>query len=188
MPTPEHEQHTQSECLFFALWPDDALRQQLMQYRDTLAAHADGRPIPAENIHLTLAFLGRTDARRRACVETLANAIQCPPFELQLNRSGYWPRPRVWWIAPVEMPEALTALAADLHAGAEGCGLKLDARPYRAHITLMRKPAHSPKDTDLQPLNWPVDRFVLVRSIILPQGVKYEVVREWKLAEEEFGK
>ena len=151
--------------------------------RDTLASNSNGRPIPAENLHLTLAFLGRTDARQRACVETMVNAIQCPPFELQLNRSGYWPRPRVLWIAPAEMPEALTALAADLHRGAEGCGLRLDARPYRAHITLMRKLTQPAKDTDLQPLNWPVDRFVLVRSSTLPQGVKYEVVREWKLAE-----
>lgn len=183
MPTPEREHQAQVERLFFALWPDDALRQQLTQYRDALAAHADGRPIPAENLHLTLAFLGRTDARQQACVETMANAIQRPPFELQLNRSGYWPRPRVLWVAPAEMPEALMALAADLHAAAEGCGLKLDARPYRAHITLMRKLAHPSKDTDLQPLNWPVDRFVLVRSTIFPQGMKYEVVGEWKLVE-----
>ncbi len=183
MSAPERKHDSPAERLFFALWPDDTLRQQLVQCRDTLAAHSDGRPLLAENLHLTLAFLGRTDARQRACVETMANAIQCAPFELQLNRSGYWPRPRVLWIAPAEMPEALTALAADLHAGAEGCGLKLDARPYRAHITLMRKLTLPPKDTDLQPLNWPVDRFVLVRSSTLPQGVKYEVVREWKLAE-----
>lgn len=183
MPTSEREHDSPAERLFFALWPDDALRQQLTQCRDTLAAHRDGRPVPAENLHLTLAFLGRTDARQRACVEAMADAIHCPPFELRLNRSGYWPRPRVLWIAPAEMPEALTSLAMALHTAAEGCGLKLDARPYRAHITLMRKLVRPPQDADCPPLDWPVDRFVLVRSSTFPQGVKYEVVREWVLGD-----
>jgi len=183
MPTPERKHDLPAERLFFALWPDDTLRQQLTQCCDMLAAPGDGRLVAAENLHLTLAFLGRTDARQRACVEAVADAIQCPPFELQLNRSGYWPRPRVLWIAPAEMPEALTSLATVLHTGAEDCGLKLDSRPYRAHITLMRKLARPPQNTRCPPLSWAVDRFVLVRSSTLPQGVKYEVVREWVLGE-----
>ncbi len=187
MSTPEREHDSSAECLFFALWPDDALRQQLVQCRDTLAADSDGgRLVPAENLHLTLAFLGRTGIRQRACVGAMADVTQCPSFELQLSRSGYWPRPRVLWIAPLEMPEALTALAADLHTGAEGCGLKLDARPYRAHITLMHKLAHPPQKTICPSLVWSVDRFVLVRSLTLPQRVEYEVLREWGLGEESF--
>ncbi len=174
------------ERLFFALWPDDALRQRLVWYRDTLGADG-GRRVAAENLHLTLAFLGRTDMRQRACVEAMAGAIQCPAFELQLNRSGYWPRPRVLWIAPAEMPGALIRLAADLHAGAGDCGLKLDAGPYRAHVTLMRKLAQPPpRHANCPPLSWPLDRFVLVRSRRLPQGVKYEVLRAWGLGGESF--
>ncbi len=187
MSTPEREHISSAERLFFALWPDDALRQQLVQCRDTLAADSDGgRLVPAENLHLTLAFLGCTDARQRAGVEAMADVIKCSAFELQLNRFGYWPRPQVLWIAPLEMPEALITLATALHIGAEGCGSKLDARPYRAHITLMRKLTQAAQDVDCPPLIWPVDRFVLVRSRALPQGVKYEVLREWGLGEESF--
>ncbi len=183
MPASEREQAAAAERLFFALWPDDALRRRLAQCRERLANDGNGRPVPAENLHLTLAFLGRTDTRQRACVEAMADAIRCPAFELQLNRTGYWPRPRVLWIAPSEMPEALKGLAAALHGGAEGCGLSLDARPYRAHLTLMRKLARPPGDARCPPLRWSVDRFVLVRSTTLPQGVKYDVVREWGLGE-----
>lgn len=183
MPAPEREQDSPAERLFFALWPDDDLRQRLVQCRDALTVPGDGRPVAAENIHLTLAFLGRTDACQRDCIEAMANAIRCPPFELRLNRSGYWPRPRVLWIAPAEMPEALTRLATALHSGAEGCGLKLDTRPYRAHITLLRKLARPPQGASCPSVDWAVDRFVLARSSTLPEGVKYEVVGEWGLAE-----
>ncbi|HHH47595.1 MAG TPA: RNA 2',3'-cyclic phosphodiesterase [Gammaproteobacteria bacterium] len=181
MSAPEREHESPAERLFFALWPDDALRRQLTQCRDALAARAGGRPVSAENLHLTLAFLGRTDGRQRACVEAMADALHCPPFALLLNRSGYWPRPRVLWIGPAVMPEALIRLAAALRSGAEGCGLKLDASPYRAHITLLRKLARPAQAAACPPLNWPVDRFVLVRSRTLPEGVEYEVVREWGL-------
>ncbi len=187
MPAPECEHDLPAERLFFALWPDDALRHHIVQCRDTLAVDSDGgRLVSAENLHLTLAFLGRMDIRQRACVEAMADTIQCRSFELQLNRFGYWPRPRVLWIAPAEMPGALISLAADLHAGAGSCGLKLDARPYRAHVTLIRKLAHPPQNANCPSLIWSVDRFVLVRSRTLPQGVEYEVLREWVLGEESF--
>ncbi|HEB93396.1 MAG TPA: RNA 2',3'-cyclic phosphodiesterase [Gammaproteobacteria bacterium] len=185
MPAPERKHEPPAERLFFALWPDDALRQRLVWCRDTLVADSGaGRRVPAENLHVTLAFPGRTDIRQRACVEAMAGVIQCPPFELHLHRSGYWPRSRVLWIAPAEMPGALITLAADLHAGAVGCGLKLDTRPYRAHVTLMRKLAQPARNANCPPLIWSVDRFVLVRFRTLPQGVKYEVLREWVLGEE----
>ena len=172
------------ERLFFALWPDDALRQQLRQRCRPLLDQPGGRPVASENLHLTLAFLGRVDAEQRACVEGMADAIHCPRFSLQLDRVGLWPRPRVLWLAPTCMPAALTGLAADLHRGAEACGLKLDARPYRAHVTLKRKLRQAPAEAaSIRPITWSAQAFVLVRSISAPQGVIYEPVKRWALAD-----
>jgi 2'-5' RNA ligase len=79
------------------------------------------------------------------------------------------------------MPEALTSLAMDLHDGALKCGIPMDARPYRAHVTLSRKVARAPARMEISPFVWEVDRFALVKSITISGDVKYAVIREWPL-------
>lgn len=175
--------------LFFALWPDDALRQQLVSRSKPLVQTTRGRPVPVERLHITLVFLGDIDASQRECVESMATGIAgnaaedlaIPPFELTLDRFGYWSRPRVVWFGASDTPEPLALLVDRLAAGARQCGLSIDARPYRAHLTLMRKVSRAPEKTFVEPLPWPVSRFVLVRSVPVPQGVSYEVLREWPL-------
>ena len=175
------EREQKAERLFFALWPEEDLRRQLHRHCKSLLRHAGGKPVPIENLHITLAFLGNVDAQQRECIETMAGEIHCPAFDLQLDRVGHWSRSRVLWLGPTHTPEALTNLAADLHAGASACGLKLDARPYRAHLTLKRKLARAPQELDFQPLHWSAQHFVLVRSVTYAQGAEYEVIREWLL-------
>lgn len=167
--------------LFFALWPDAALRQAIRRHCKALLRHGGGRPVAVENLHITLAFLGTTDARQRGCVERAADAIALPPFELTLDRVGHWPRPRVLWLAPGEQPPALLDLAASLRRGAIACGLRQEARPYRAHLTLMRKVARPPAELACRPLVWPIDRFALVVSETRPEGVRYTPLRFWPL-------
>ena len=169
--------------LFFALWPDDILRQQLVHRSKPLVQAAHGRPVPAENLHITLAFLGNVDARQRDCVECMAETIACSSFDLALDSFGHWSRPRVLWFGASETPEPLRLLTESLFAGARECGLSLDARAYSPHLTLMRKVSHAPKKRDIDPISWSVDRFVLVSSVAVPQGVRYEVVRKWPLRE-----
>ncbi len=186
MCSPDRPDRAKTERLFFALWPDDALRQQLRESSKPLLDLPAGRPVPAENFHITLAFLGRVDAPQRACVEAVADAIRCPAFSVTLDHAGLWPRPRVLWLAPTEMPVALTTLAAELHRGAEGCGLKLDARPYQAHVTIKRKVREMPGATAGQvavpAVRWSAREFVLVRSASGPQGVVYTPLKRWALS------
>ena len=191
MSTPKINSDNFSECasqdrsqrLFFALWPDDTLRQQLVHRSRPLVQAAHGRPVPAENLHMTLAFLGNVNARQRDCVERMAETIACPSFDLALNCFGHWSRSQVLWFAPRETPEPLTRLVDVLAVGVRECGLSLDARPYRPHLTLARKVSSAPENKFVEPITWPVGHFVLVRSVPVPQGVAYEVVREWPLGE-----
>ncbi len=179
MPDPDKTPPT-FERLFFALWPDEPLRQQLAGRSKPIVQAADGRQVPAENLHITLAFLGNVDARQRECVDDMAEAITCPPFELMLDRVGHWARSRVLWLAPGSSP-LIHRLAEALHMGASACGLSLDSRPYRPHLTLMRKVSCVPEALMVTPIYWPVSSFVLLRSVPLPRGVRYDVLREWPL-------
>lgn len=170
-----------TERLFFALWPSDEVRQAIKHNCKSLLRHTGGRPVAVENWHITLAFLGSVDAAQRQCVEQVAEAIHLPGFELALDHDGYFPRPRVLWLGARETPEVLKELANTLVKGCGDCGLSLDKRPFKAHLTLKRKVNQAPPSNEIKPIAWPVESFALVRSKTLPEGVQYEVVRTWPL-------
>jgi 2'-5' RNA ligase len=169
------------ERLFFALWPCDEVRQQLRRHAKELLRHSGGRPVTPENLHITLAFLGSVDAVQRQCVEQVAASIVLSPFTLVLDQVGYWSRPRVLWLGAHDTPATPIELANQLSRGCRDCGLSLDRRPFKAHLTLKRKVNQAPPALELKPVSWPVERFALVRSDTRPEGVRYTVVREWGL-------
>lgn len=180
MPSPPMS--NEAERLFFALWPDEAVRTQLGHLARKLV-HKDGRPVAAENLHITLVFLGSVTAERRACVEAVAGGIRGSGFRLTLNRVGHWPKPRVLWAGPGDMPAELLALVRDLSEGLNACGFTPEARPYQAHLTLARKVSRARPGLMMDPVAWDIDRFCLVRSLTLPEGAHYEVLASWPLAQ-----
>lgn len=167
--------------LFLALWPNEELRKHIKRNSKSLLRHGGGRPVALHNIHITLVFLGNVDQQQQACVEQVADGVQCPVFDLRLDKAGHWARPRVLWLGCEETPESLKQLVANLYQGIRHCGIQLDSRPYQAHLTLMRKVNRPPTDLTIEPVDWSLDRFVLVKSTTHPEGVKYEVIREWLL-------
>ncbi|HYL02781.1 MAG TPA: 2'-5' RNA ligase family protein, partial [Steroidobacteraceae bacterium] len=52
--------------LFFALWPDAAQRTVLAHAVRKAVRNCGGRPVPAESLHVTLAFLGSVPESRMA--------------------------------------------------------------------------------------------------------------------------
>jgi 2'-5' RNA ligase len=170
-----------AERLFFALWPDEAQQRTLYKLGRVIAPPG-GKPMAAQNLHITLAFLGTIDADKRNCMEKAADAIQLPSFELALDSAGYWPRPQVVWLGCSAVPEPLQALAARLNDAMAACGLTPEKRPYSPHLTVLRKARQGPRQLDMDTVHWSVGDFVLVQSLTLPEGAQYQVVRRWPLA------
>lgn len=167
--------------LFFALWPDEAARQRLSKIARK-ALKGRGRPIPAEKLHLTLVFLGAVTEEARQCLEAGAGTISGPPFTLVFDRLGFWPRPRVAWSGCERTPEALVSLVESLRACALGCGLKPELRPYRAHLTLVRKASlKAGFSAPHEAVEVAVEAFHLVESRALPQGASYNILRSFPL-------
>ncbi len=169
-----------TQRLFFALWPDDGLRDwmgKLVRHH----LHNRGRPVRRENLHITLVFLGSVDAPRRACVEAAAAAIRGQPFALELDRLSWWPRPRVVFAAVSRPPSALLELVGELKRACGECGFEPERRPYRAHLTLARKVSRGPPPMELEAQAWDVRDFCLVESRTLSAGAEYSVLRSWPL-------
>jgi len=171
-----------SERLFLALWPEAALQQRMAALVDTvLAARGGGRRAPLANLHMTLAFLGSVDGAVRQRLERQADGVRRPGFELVLDRLGCFRRRGLLWVGAAGVPPPLLELVADLRAAQVACGLTPDERDYRAHVTLARHLRRCPQPMGIEPIVWPVQEFVLVRSNLGAAGARYDVLRAWQL-------
>lgn len=168
--------------LFFALWPPPAVRDALAARAAALPL-AGGRWVPAENLHLTLRFLGPTPAAARDALE--AALVEAPsafePFVLRLDRAGYFAAARVVWLGAGRTPAALAALARGLERLARRAGFAAERRPFVAHVTVARKARPLAGPPSVEPLDWPVDAFELVESRLTPAGPQYRTVQRWTL-------
>jgi 2'-5' RNA ligase len=174
---------SEARRLFLALWPDDGLRDALTALTNGLPEAAQGRRAAPDNLHITLVFLGPLNSARQHCVEEACAATRGHAFGLVLDTLGWFSRPQVLWLGASRIPAALQALVRDLNEGLAGCGHVPETREHRAHVTLARKVKRGPRQPQpVTPLRWQVDRFVLVESVPEPSGVRYEVLRSWRLA------
>lgn len=171
-----------NQRLFFALWPAPELQQAMAGHARRVLEGRRARFIPTESLHLTLAFLGEVDADTRQRAEYVATGLSAEAFTLIIDRMGYWARRGLLWAGPAHPPPGLEELASVLGQGLQAeCGLPRDKRAFRAHLTLARKVPKLPPRMVIEPLVWPVERFVLVASELDRKGPTYTLLREWPL-------
>jgi len=167
--------------LFFALWPDEAVRLELVRISRQLAVPPGAKRLVPDNLHLTLAFIGTQGPEVQACLELQAAAIQVPPFTMTFDEIGFFARSQVVWLGDKNPPEPLLQLAKALKQAQLHCGLEPEARPFQTHLTLLRKVRYPPEPFQPAPIAWPVNEFVLVASETLPEGAHYRILRRFPL-------
>jgi len=166
----------QRRRLFFALWPDEPTRHAVVRATRRAVRECGGKPTPRSNIHVTLAFLGPVDAEDLARIVVL-EPPPCAPFELVLDRLGYWERSRVLWLAPSEAPAVLRSLERDLWDRLVALGFERERKAYAPHVTLARKARGV--DDDVGRVVWPVHGIALVESQTGPRHSRYTVLKSW---------
>ena len=166
--------------LFFALWPDDKTRQKIYDVIEVLPSKA-GRRVTPENIHITLTFLGSVSDEVTECLLDQAKYIRANSFVLSLDSLGWWKKPQIIWLTPSFVPDELTNLVIQVNKVVNGCGIKLENRPYKPHMTLIRKARQEISKNVFKTINWNVDSFVLAQSVTHPEGVSYTARNTWRL-------
>ena len=166
--------------LFFALWPNSELQFKLAAWADQAAGR--GRAMRRENIHLTLAFLGDTEAALLPELKSLAAQVRVEPFRLPLDRIGYWKHNRIIWCGAREDPPALTALVAELRARLTAAGIRYDTKPFVSHVTMVRNATGLPEAPAWTPLAWEARDFALVGSSQVEGRVTYQVLLRFPAA------
>jgi 2'-5' RNA ligase len=147
------------------------------------------KPVRAELMHLTLAFLGWTPDEQLDAVVAAARSAASGQraFELSFAGAGRFPatgRPRVVWLGIGEGQAALATLAARVVAELRAAELKFDDRPFAPHLTLarVRDEASGPEARTIAAaveavavpdLRTTVDRIAVVESVLSPKGPRY---------------
>ena len=133
-----------------------------------------------DTLHVTLAFLGEIPEGRVADACKVADDVAAGPFDLTLDRLGYWQHNRILWAGGVS--PRLTFLADELGKGLRAADFALDVRPFVAHLTLLRDARCETAPTLSKPIEWPAREFVLAESRLSREGARYEIVGRWPLA------
>ena len=168
--------------LFFAFWPDDATREAMARASRKAVRGSGGRPVPASNLHVTVAFLGPVADSRLPALEAVARGIACGSLELAFDGVAFWPRPQVLVATCSEPPPLAAALAARLWSGLVPLGIRADLRPFAPHVTLARKVRKPAAGLSLRPVHWPVTDLALVESVTDPAGARYRILARWPLS------
>jgi 2'-5' RNA ligase len=171
-----------SARVFFALVPPVPLQRALGELARELARRAHGRPVPADNVHITLAFVGAWPQSGLATLCDAGAAIGANALRVTLDTLGGFRRAGVAWIGCSAAPPALGELATTLAARLAASGVALDARPFHPHLTLARKCRGPYPQEAAGPFAWDVDTLTLMQSDTRAEGARYARLASWPLA------
>lgn len=164
---------------FVALELPEVFADEVSALARALERTCEGRFVPAENRHLTLAFLGEVgEAEARVAMDALETACAgAGPVELVAEGLGTFGsgRATTLWLG-ARASDELGLLAARVRAELAARGLAYDEKPFRPHVTLARR-ARLPR-APLGDLAFPrpdeARRVTLFRSILGPDGARYK--------------
>jgi len=167
--------------VFFALVPRADVRNALADLAGETARHAGGRPVFAENMHVTLAFIGAWPVVRLPALLDAAATVRGEAMRIVLDRQGAFRRAGIAWIGPSQPAAALMQLAETLTRALSAFGVILDEQPYRPHVTLARHCRGPYPDGAAGPFGFDADHFVLMQSQAGAARARYKALATWPL-------
>lgn len=185
--------------LFFAILLADHTKHRVSLIQETMKRALAGQRIAwvkEENLHLTLRFLGEQDEHgmQKAVEAGETVARQQVPFRFVVRGAGVFPdtrRARVLWVGIEEPVEPLYLLAQSLEHELRERGFPAEEKPFRSHITLARVKEPPPASVIEKLLaSLPTESlgvvevrsFVLMQSVLHPDGSQYTPLREFLLS------
>ena len=121
--------------LFIAIQLSDEMKKALVAcMHDLKKQGVEGNYVPAQNLHLTLAFIGEYDDKVKQVIES----VPLPQFRMSLSEKGNFGN--LLW-AGVKGNQKLKMYVKDLRDALRAAGIPFDDDKFVPHITLIRKAA-----------------------------------------------
>jgi len=171
--------HGITKRLFLALWPDKSEQESFYNLARHHRPTDKCRLVAANNLHLTLSFMGATTTDTEDCIRQVADEVAWNPFELHFDRLGWFARPQVLWAGCSAAPVELDELVGRIQTGLVDCGFEPDKRRYQPHITVARKVTRPPTTDEIEMITCYFDSFSLVESKMDQRGVEYITLASW---------
>lgn len=141
-----------------------------------------------ESWHITLQFLGNTDARQYDCLIAQLQRLRHPPIPINFAPMGIFDRVGVFFVG-IHTTPALLSLQQQVTATTAHCGFIAESRPYHPHITLARRKAAGQGLRTLKSLTqttptlpaFTTDVFLLYQSTPTPTGSRYDIREHFPL-------
>ena len=188
--------------LFVALQIPDSIRNEYAKLIDDLrrfdAKTAKRKPkwVRPDNLHVTLKFIGHTDAGKLDSIRAALAKVRSPKaIQLQFGTIGFFPnasRPRVIW-GGIEASENLAPLAHEVDQQIATLGFAAEERAFTPHLTLARldPPGIAPDlrseigkqaTRDFGVLH--TSEFHLIESKLKPSGAEYTTLQSFPFVSE----
>jgi 2'-5' RNA ligase len=149
----------------------------------------NGRIVPPENLHVTLAFLGSRPAGEVPAIVDALRAASAAAGRVELQPRRYRENRSVGMIVLKDMTGAATTLAEDLAARLEHLGVyRSERRPWLSHVTVLRfreRAGLTPEVANIRSIH--VVRSALYRSLLAPGGATYDALETAALGGTEDG-
>lgn len=172
--------------LFIALDLPLETRTALGALQDRLPAGL--RPVPEENLHLTMAFLGDQPDQVIEALHEGLETLRAPRLKLSLGGIAVYGGHRGQVLALEAEGEApLHELHDRIRARIRGAGVQVERRRFRPHVTLARMPGHADPGPALATLAaahippFTVSSFGLYQSTLHEDGAIYEALATYPL-------
>ncbi|QXT39705.1 RNA 2',3'-cyclic phosphodiesterase [Gymnodinialimonas ceratoperidinii] len=175
---------------FLALPLAEPAIEALLSVQSTLPT---GRPVPEDNLHLTLAYLGETSGDVLETLHDLLDAARLPAAEVSFDGlDTFAEMERGLTFASVASSESLVALQAKVAQFARQAGADLPRRRFRPHVTLTRA-NRQPKGPARDRLAAAISQRIevpgftalsvnLYESHLGPTGARHEVLASYPLS------
>lgn len=177
--------------VFVAIDLPDHVRAEIETLQSALPT---GRRVPAENLHLTLNFLGEQTEDAIEEAHQALSTVNAPAFDLQLASVGSFGTrsPQVIFAEVSQCPDLLE-LETRTTRSLRTSGLEFQKRRFRPHVTIARLPKFlSAFELDrvrdclaehaaFRGSQFRVTGFQLYRSILRPQAAVHEPLASYPL-------
>ncbi|HVD90867.1 MAG TPA: RNA 2',3'-cyclic phosphodiesterase [Vicinamibacterales bacterium] len=181
--------------LFIAVEIDDPARRVAEATAEALRRAIGPAPnirwVPAENMHLTVRFIGNVvDNRAAVLLDALIPPLEIAPFDIDLGGCGVFPpsrgAPRVIWMGLTAGLPNLAAMHDEFDRRLAPFGFEPERRAFSAHLTLARikdapggvRAAVQPAIRDVTAVSTRchITRATVFQSHLSPRGPRYEAI------------
>ncbi len=175
--------------LFIAFDVPAEIKKYISSLQELLDADSAKLVFPSD-FHLTLKFLGDVSESEAGQINALLSTVSFKAFIATLDGTGTFPseqRINVFWIG-LAPADKVIAVQKEIDIALKGL-FPPDAR-FHPHITLVRvkfvkdknKFGESLKKIKIEPKEFKIESFKLIKSTLTKRGVVYEGVAEFKSA------